>query len=251
MKRKLARGRPKTVTPQAARVSAAFTLIELLVVVTVIAILAALLLPVLSRARDAGRTTACKSNLRQIGTALGLYLGDFQKYPLVHPLIVPRLQVAQWDVSLLPYAAMHQAVFNCPALKGSIGWTNAAWLNPSYGYNAAGSALYLGNPGLGLDGSRDFLWSPTPLPESQVLAPPEMIAIGDYPELIPGAQDGEIAGALDDRNDYLADRHNGGANVIFCDGHIEYGKQTNWMAAKDKARWRWNIDHQPHPESWH
>jgi prepilin-type N-terminal cleavage/methylation domain-containing protein/prepilin-type processing-associated H-X9-DG protein len=54
----------------------AFTLIELLVVIAIIATLAALLLPVLGRAKESGKATACLSNLHQIGLALQLYVGD-------------------------------------------------------------------------------------------------------------------------------------------------------------------------------
>jgi len=54
----------------------AFTLIELLVVIAMIALLAALLLPTLGRAKESGRAAACLSNLHQIGLALQLYVQD-------------------------------------------------------------------------------------------------------------------------------------------------------------------------------
>ncbi len=59
--------------------SRGFTLIELLVVIAIIAVLAALLFPVFAQAREKARQTACLSNLKQVGTALALYVQDFDE----------------------------------------------------------------------------------------------------------------------------------------------------------------------------
>ena len=96
---------------------AAFTLIELLVVITIIAVLAGLLLPVLSSAQESARSAKCISNLKQIGAAMNLYANDNNNsYPPLEPS-----STTNWDTtSINPYLPERPAdgrqslLFICP-----------------------------------------------------------------------------------------------------------------------------------------
>jgi prepilin-type N-terminal cleavage/methylation domain-containing protein/prepilin-type processing-associated H-X9-DG protein len=241
----------------------AFTLIELLIVIAIIATLAALLLPVLSKAKAAALRARCTSNLHQIGIALRLYVDEFRKYPAFGAPGPAPLRSNFWDNAVLAYAAGNQGVFLCPGSTGTnndrvINWSlrdpklGYIWPNRSYGYNAYGVALEIralpGGPAtLGLSpmiGS--FPVASALVSESRVVAPGEMIAAADYDPFMDDDGDGDLHPDWLRALTLTGKRHARGAVVVFCDAHVEYAKTNRWTANTASARQRWNNDHQPH-----
>ena len=124
----------------------AFTLIELLVVVAIIAILAAMLLPALNRARESAKSTACLQGMKQIGLAWQMYISDFDQFTPWHNPEGNSTPEGCWDYFwyelLTPYTEGIE-VFQCPAYTGvathrntGMTYSRGDTYTTDYGFNA-------------------------------------------------------------------------------------------------------------------
>lgn len=251
--------------------SRAFTLIELLVVIAIIGILAAMLLPALSKSKSLAKSIKCKNNLHQIGLAMQMYLHDNNKFPMYgRAPSSGEPQGSKWYQDIYPYLQNKWTnnIFDCPSYKfviydgGAEG--NSIYVSlGSYGYNfgiADQNGIY--HYGLSSKFSANAtMISDSSVPESDVKSPSQMIMIGDSVSV---TSDNKLVLGLEilsrklhmDQWDSLIvsdvianQRHNGKLNYVFCDNHVENFKTKDILLSKeDKYLKLWASDGISHNE---
>ena len=241
----------------------AFTLIELLVVIAIIAILAAMILPALARAKAKAKQTACINNERQLGLALTMYTGDQQAYCGSYSA---NNNVYVWPERLLPYAGKNRGVFCCPGAEQDSWWdTNlnkTLVSTPNYPFGVTPASRFsmaindwgllqsflssLQYPCLGLGGDVDGGFTRGPQKESTVVSPAMMIAFGCSRAQAKGfTWEANLDPTQSDQ--WPCSRHSGHTDLLFADGHHEHPLRKDVIDPKNTVwRARWNNDNDPH-----
>ncbi|BCM88250.1 hypothetical protein IAD21_00077 [Abditibacteriota bacterium] len=226
----------------------AFTLIELLVVIAIIALLAAILFPAFSSAREAARRASCTSNLRQIGMGMMQYTQDYDEYvPPNETRPATRAETRCLFELIQPYIKNTQ-VYICPTSSETARiniYNDTARLKTSYALNI----IYYADPNENL-----FAWDTGTKTLAALEDASGTVFVGDSTPSGTNVESDWNWEVLDKTSVFYTTqpitfgstrqgrfefRHNGGCNFAFMDGHVKWlNIQRAGEHSADNTKWK-------------